>query len=105
MFREMQTSSIHLNVQESIVEENGKEIGYLRASLLRAPVDNSNHYLGVEELAAGVRHPHPRGLAGGGEPRGVGVVRGVQQPAALQLDTAFSKLWSFWAQFWRNFNF
>ena len=57
-------------------------------------VDMSNHYLGVDELAAGVRHPHPLGQAGGGGgPRGVGVVRGVQQPAALQLDTTLGKLY------------
>ena len=51
----------------------------------------SNHYLGIDELAAGVRHPHPLGQAGGGGPRSVGVVRGVQQPAALQLDTTLGK--------------
>ena len=46
------------------------------------------NYLGVDEFAACVWHPHPLGQAGGGgEPRGVGVVRGLHQPAALQLDT------------------
>ena len=50
------------------------------------------NYLGVDEFAAGVRHPHPLGQAGGGGPRGVGVVRGVHQPAALQLDTTLGKL-------------
>ena len=44
------------------------------------------NYLGVDELAAGVRHSHPLDQAG------VGVVRGVHQPAALQLDTSLGKL-------------
>ena len=53
-------------------------------------VDNFN-YLGVDEFAAGWWHPHPLGQAGGGGPRSVGVVRGVHQPAALQLDTILGK--------------